>query len=119
MQMKYLLDEHVHPDLQSAIHAFDPELEVRRIGDREGPPLVTLDPDLLVWCDAEGFTLITNNRSSMPVHLRDHLAANGHVPGILLLNASLSMGETAELLAAVPHTMRPEELNDLIRWLPV
>jgi hypothetical protein len=36
--------------------------------------LWTLDPEILLWCEAHRFILVTNNRRSMPRHLADHLA---------------------------------------------
>ncbi len=85
-EIKYLLDEHVDPRLRKALKRLASEIVVWRVGDPSAPHLGTLDPEILLWCEERGFSLVTNNRESMPVHLRDHLAARRHVPGIFTLN---------------------------------
>jgi len=116
---KYLLDEHVNPRLKRAVHQRNPEIVVWCIGDPGAPPRGTLDPDILLWCEAKGFSLVTNNRTSMPVHLREHLAAGRHVPGIFILNDKMSMGQTAEELALIWGATEPDEYVNLIKFLPV
>ena len=76
-------------------------------------------PKILLWCESNGFVLVTNNRASMPVHLRNHLASGRHVPGILILSDKLSLGETAEDLYLVAGASQPEKYADLIRHLPL
>jgi hypothetical protein len=102
-----------------AIQQHNPEIVVWRVGDPGAPPIETLDPDILLWCEEHGFTLVTKNRASMPVHLRDHLAAGRHVPGIFILNEKMSMGETAEELAIIHGATDPEEYADMIIFLPI
>jgi hypothetical protein len=99
--IKYLLDEHVDPDLKRALKKGWHDIVVWRIGEPGAPPLGSPDPDLLTWCEVNEFILVTNNRASMPVHLRDHLAAERHVPGIFVLNPKMKLGETAEELALI------------------
>jgi hypothetical protein len=116
---KYLLDEHVPPSLKMAVHQHRPEIIVWCIGDPGTPPRGTLDPDILLWCEANGFSLVTENRGSMPVHLQNHLAAGRHVPTIFILNDGMSIGQTAEELALISVATQSEEYADMIRFLPV
>jgi len=116
---KYLLDEHVAESLRKGLHARYPDIVVWRIGDPTAPPIGALDPEILVWCDAHGFSLVTNNRDSMPDHLRDHLAAGRHVPGIFTLNRNLSINETIEELALIWAIAQTEEYRDQITYLPI
>jgi hypothetical protein len=127
---KYLLDEHVrfahrrlrltvNPRLKAAVHQHEPEIVVWRIGDPGAPPRGALDPDILLWCEAKGFSLVTDNRTSMPVHLRNHLAAGRHAPGIFILNTKMTMGQTAEELALIWGASEPDEYSDLVNFLPV
>jgi Domain of unknown function (DUF5615) len=57
-------------------------MEVVAIDDPEAPSAGTSDPAILVWLEQHGYILVTENRSSMPRHLPDHLEAGRHVPGI-------------------------------------
>jgi hypothetical protein len=63
--MRYLLDEHVEPTYRTQLLRAAPDLEVWLIGDPGAPPRGTLDPDILIWCEENSFTLITNNRTSI------------------------------------------------------
>jgi hypothetical protein len=117
--MRYLLDENVAVELKLALRTHWPEITVWAVGDPGAPSRGTLDPDILDWCEANGFALVTNNRSSMPVHLTQHLAAGKHVPGIFILASVMTIGDTAEELALIWTASDAEEYADQIRFLPV
>lgn len=55
----------------------------------------------------------------MPVHLTDHLNNGHHVPGIFVLNANMSMGETINELGYIWAATDLEEYFDLMNYLPV
>jgi len=118
-ERKYLLDEHVNPRLKMAVLQHNPEIVVWCIGDPGAPPRGTLDPNILLWREAKGFSLVTDNRTSMPVHLQDHLAVGGHVPGIFILNDKMSMGKMAEELAIIHGAAEPDEYAGMIVFLPM
>lgn len=117
--IKYLLDEHVNPRVRKALMRREAEMVVRRIGDAGAPPIQTSDPDILLWCEVSGFSLVTNNRASMPVHLRDHLAAGRHIPCNFVLNPNLTMGETIDELILIWAASDSDEYADQMRYLPV
>jgi pyridoxine/pyridoxamine 5'-phosphate oxidase len=117
--IRYLLDEHVDHAVRDGLRRREPEMVVLATGDPGTPDRGTLDPDLLKWCEAEGLLLVTNNRSTMPVHLREHLAAGHHIPGIFMLNPVMSIGETIDELAIIVGASEAEEYADRISFLPV
>src|SRR5207302_3414761 len=86
VMLRYLLDEHMPRALIQALRQRDPGLVAWRIGQPGAPGLETPDPDLLGWCEAHDFVLVTNNRATMPGYLAAHLAGGGHVPGIFVVN---------------------------------
>lgn len=118
-EIKYLLDENVDPNLRSAIHHQWPDVTVWIIGDPGAPQRGTLDPDILQWCEANQFVLVTNNRASMPVHLCEHLAAEGQASGIFILNPEMSMGESAAELILISQASGAEEYMNHIHYLPI
>lgn len=117
--IKYLLDEHIPHRLRKGLKQRIPDLVVRRIGDVDAPPIGTLDPDILRWCETSGFLLITNNRASMPVHLQEHFTHGRHIPGIFLLSNQMTLSQTIEELILVWEVAEAEEYFDQIRYLPV
>jgi hypothetical protein len=118
-EIRYLLDEHVDPRLRRALKQLAPDLVVWRVGEPGVPALGTLDPEILLWCEARQFSLVTNNRKSMPVHLQAHLAAGRHVPGIFTLNVNMTMGETADELVMIGCACEAEEYLDQLNYLPL
>lgn len=119
MQIKYLMDENLAPIYQIHLRRKEPDLVVWAIGDPNTPPKGTLDPDILIWCQKYNFILVTNNRSSMPVHLIDHLAQGHHIPGIFQINPSMSLGETIEELVLAALASLDGEYSDRISYLPL
>lgn len=83
------------------------------------PPKGTLDPEILIWCEENGFILVTNNRKTMPKHLKDHLAKGRHIPAIFQLNPKMSIGKTANELVAIWGASEITEYQDVIIYLPL
>jgi hypothetical protein len=117
--VRYLLDEHVEPILRTQLLRREMEMIVWIIGDPGAPGRGMQDPDILLWCEANDFLLVTRNRASMPVHLKAHLDAGYHVPGILTLNPDMTMGETIDELSLIWAASNPDEFKDLIVYLPI
>ncbi len=67
--IRFLLDENVDPDLQTGLQLKWLKMTVLRIGNSGAPTHQTPDPEILLWCEAQGFMLATYNRATMPVHL--------------------------------------------------
>lgn len=117
--MRYLLDEHIAPAYRAQLLRAAPELEVWIVGDPGAPPRGTFDPEILIWCEEHHFVLVTNNRKSMPRHLADHLALGRHIPGILVINPALTMGELLDELVLIAGASDENEYHDLILYLPL
>jgi len=117
--IRYLLDEHMDTALRVQLLRRVPELVVWMIGDPGAPHYGTLDPDILLWCEANSFMLVTRNRQSMPVHLQEHLAAGHHVPGIFVVPPQMTMGSLMDQLLLAWGASEAEEYRDLLRYLPL
>jgi Domain of unknown function (DUF5615) len=76
----YLLDENVDPLFRTELLRREATIVIWKVGSPGAPPRETLDPDILRWCEENNFILVTNNRRSMPRHLRDHLAEGDTFP---------------------------------------
>jgi len=113
-----LLDEHVHPGLLAELRRRLPELVIRQIGEDLAPQRGTPDPEILVWCEEHQFHLVTNNRRTMPAHLADHLAAGRHVPGILTIDLSETLGVLVQELQDIVELSRRDEYRDRIEYVP-
>ena len=114
MKPRFLLDEHLKRAIQEQL----PEIHIRRIGDKGAPPVATSDPDLLTWIQHNNYILLTNNRTTMPRHLIEHLQAGGHVPGILCFSQRVSIGTYIRELRRIWNSFNPEQYRDVILYLP-
>ena len=119
MSLRYLIDENMHPSYKKQLLLKNPNLIVHTVGDPGFPPRGTLDPEILHWCEANNRVLITNNRHSMPIHLKDHITEGYHIPGIIMLNPDMSIGETIEELILITEATLEGEYQDRIVYLPV
>ena len=115
----FLLDEHITHEIAHGLRQRESNIQAFVIGQPEAPGLGTPDPDLLHWIEEHGCLLVTNNRSTMPVHLRDHLAIGHHVPGILIIPNRSSLGNIVDQLFLIWAASRPDEYRDRIVYLAV
>jgi hypothetical protein len=119
MTLQYLLDENVDPTYKAQLHRRNPNIVMWVVGEPGVPARGTLDPEILLWCEEHNFLLVTNNRTSMPVHLADHIAEGRHVPGIFILNPKLSMGQNIDELILIAEGSFDDEYQDQIVNLPL
>lgn len=110
----FLLDEHVPPFIQAQLARLEPNLRVYMIGDDLAPVRGTPDPGVLLWIEAHGCLLVTNNRASMPGHLADHLALGHHVPGIIQLPRRMNIRAVLDDLWLIWAAAQPDEFQDQI-----
>lgn len=115
----FLLDENVDPLYRRELLKRAPEMTVWRIGEPGAPPLGTPDPEILRWCEGRGFLLVTNDRKSMPAHVRNHLAEGRRLSGILELHPKIGIGESIDDLHLIWMAAEPEDFQDLIVYLPL
>ncbi|MEH2250453.1 DUF5615 family PIN-like protein [Nostoc sp.] len=114
MTLQYLIDENVNPIYPNQIRLREPDIAIKVVGESGTLPKSTLDLEILCWCENNNFILVTNNRTSMPVHL----AVNRHIPGIFILNPNLSIGENIEELIIAALASEEDEYQDRIVYLP-
>jgi len=119
MARRYLLDENMTPALADQLRRRQPGLTVACVGDNIAPLKGTLDPDILLWIEAQGFTLVTLNRKSMPEHLSQHLADGQHIPGILTVRPKASLGEIIEDLLLIWELADVHDYADQIIHIPL
>lgn len=115
----FLFDEHMPKWWRLVIAQLNPGIVVHYLGEPGTPPLQSPDEDLLLWCEAFDAILVTNNRSSMPAHLLDHLAAGRHVPGVFLVQANLDAQLLANSLTYIAGASLPNEYQDQILYPPL
>ncbi|MBD2773589.1 DUF5615 family PIN-like protein [Iningainema tapete] len=61
MSIRYLLDENLPLTFHEQLLLCQPDLIVWMVGDLDAPLKGTLDPEILCWCEEQGFILGTRN----------------------------------------------------------
>jgi hypothetical protein len=115
---RFLLDEHVDPAIQRQLHRLEPRIEILVISQPDAPLKGTLDEDLLIWLEESNYILVTENRSTIPVHLADHFAKGRHIPGILWIRPNVNIGKIIEELYLIWLVSTAEEYQDRTLFIP-
>ena len=118
MKVKFILDENLSPRLKIAVLRLNPEIDILRVGDENAPKLGTLDPDVLIYLGISQRLLITDNRTSMPEHLKDYWQTAQKMWGLLWVRPTTTMGKLAEELILIWETSQAEEWINVIDWIP-
>jgi len=119
MKPRFLLDEHIDHVIQRQLRRLDSQVDVLVIGDPDAPPIGTPDPDILLWIEATGYILVTENRSTIPMHLSDHYADGRHIPGVLWIRPATPIGRVIEELYMIWYTSTADEYVDRALFIPL
>lgn len=119
MPPRFLLDEHVPRSIRDQLLRLDSRIDILAIGHQLAPTKGTSDGEILAWIETTGFILVTSNRRTIPVHVRDHFEAGRHIPGILFIKRGASLGEIIEQLYLLWATSEAEEYLDRILYIPM
>ena len=115
----FLIDENLPSVIAAQLRRHAPLLRVFAIHDPAAPLKGTVDPEILIWLEENNCWLVTNNRTSMPGHLQEHLNGGRHVPGIFVTPYPLHLGFVIEELLLLWGASLPDEYLDRIVYLPV
>jgi hypothetical protein len=116
--IRFLIDENLASLYREQLLRLEPAPVVRAVGDPDAPPRGAPDEEILRWCEENDFLLVTDNRSTMPVHLANHLMEGHRVPGILTIRPRASIGKVLEALEAIAGAAFEGEYRDRIVFIP-
>jgi hypothetical protein len=117
--LRFLLDEHIAHAVRDQLLRLDSTIDILVVGQSPAPSLGSPDPELLEWLEKTGYVLVTNNRRTMPEHIREHFAANRHLPGVCLLKRNARMGRVIEDLYLLWAAYDAGQFADKILYLPL
>ena len=93
-------------------------LEVLRVGDPPAPPLGTSDPDLLLWSEASGCILISEDHNTLPGFLTQHLQGGRHIPGLFLIRRGWTISAVVFALILRDQASDPQDFVDQLEYIP-
>lgn len=115
---RFLLDENLPPSLKTALLQLDPLIDVLRVGDPAAPSLGTPDPALLHSAQRARRILVTSDWTTMPDHMKNHLAAGGESWGIFWVRPRIPIGRLAECLHLIWEVTEADEWAGYQGWIP-
>ena len=122
MPLRYLLDEHLRGALWDLVKRHNGlgiyPLDCQRVGDIPQLPIGTPDPVILQWAEAENRILVSQDKSTLPLHLAEHLAAGRSSPGIMVLRARARFLAIFDFLVIAAYASEPEEWANAITFVP-
>ncbi|WP_017294877.1 DUF5615 family PIN-like protein [Geminocystis herdmanii] len=119
LKFNYLIDENLPPIYKQQLKLYLSNIEIIAIGDPNTPKKGTKDPEILIWCEKNNFILVTNNRASMPLHLKEHLTQGHHLPGIFVFRPQSKIGEIINDLVLIASASQGNEYVDMITYIPL
>ncbi len=119
MKPRFLLDEHMNRAIQRQLRRLVRDIEILAIGDPGSPEMGTSDPAILNWLEGNDYILVTENRSTIPKHLADHLAAGRHIPGIFWVRPGVGIGRIIEELHLIWSASTADEYKDHTLFIPL
>jgi hypothetical protein len=122
MPLAYLIDENLRGALAIALMRratrYGLRLDLTQVGDAAAPPLGTLDPELLIWAEANERILVSRDRGTMGEHLAIHLADGRHSPGVFILRND-SLDSILEFLILAAFASDATDWVDQLTYIPV
>ena len=119
VKIAYLFDENMSPRLRMTLRRYYPDIDVQQIGDNGAPALGTTDAAILYYLERTRRVLVTDNRKSMPAHVRAHLAAGHHHGGIFVVSKHASFRPLADALFVYWDATEAEQWIDVTEWVAV
>ena len=116
MRVRFLADANLDQDIVAGILRREPEV------DFELPqgiiPEGMKDPEVLAVAASLGRILVTHDVRTMPRHFGGFIN-DGKCPGLILVPASMPLGQAIEDILLIWHASEAEEWTNLFRRLPL
>jgi hypothetical protein len=117
-RIRFVLDEHVPEYLADEIIRLEPAIDVLLLGDEGAPPKRLKDPELLIRLEELELALVTQDKKSMPGHLRNHWHAGRHTWGVIMMRQGHSVRRYAEEIVKCWTSIPREEWRDYSAFIP-
>lgn len=122
MSLAFVLDEHLRGPLWQAILSHNLQssniLDAVHVGDPPDLPLGVGDAEVLTWAEEQNRILVTEDRHTMVRHLRDHLAAGKHSPGVIICRSNRRIRTLVDCLELVAYGGKPGDFADIVTYIP-
>ena len=117
-QVLFLFDEHVGRVFQRALRRHAPSADTLRIGQPGAPSLGTGDPEVLLWCENNKRLFVSFDRSTLPTHFAEYLAAGHTSWGVILIRPAVAFRACLDDLLLVHDASDAKDWRNSLTYLP-
>jgi hypothetical protein len=115
--LRLLSDEDFHGGIVRGLVHKQVDFDVVRVQDvglREQP-----DDVILQWAARDHRVLLTHDRNTIPALVKQMLAANEAVAGVMIVSQQVKIGVAVEDILIAAHCGNPDEWPDRTLYLPL
>ena len=76
------------------------------------------DPALLAWAANQGRVVLTHDRQTMTKYAYDRVRSHQPMPGIIVVSDTMPAGEAIEVLTIYIECGTPQDVENLVFFLP-
>lgn len=115
--LRLAADENFNNRILRSLRRQFPELDILRVQDAglAGQD----DPSVLAWAAAEGRVLLTHDVATVPKFAYERIVAGQPMPGVIVVNYSLPIGEAAEEIRLVAECTLGDALEMPVTFVPM
>jgi len=122
MPLRYLIDENLRGPFWTAMVQANSErglsIEIACVGEYGAPRLASLDTDILIWAEQQGYVVVSGDVKTMPETLSRHLRSGRHLPGIFLIHLPGSIPQFRDALLYYATESEEDEWRDALVHSP-
>lgn len=115
--LRLVSDEDFDGRITKGLRRKQPDLDLVRVQDvalRERP-----DERILEWAAFEDRVLLTHDRTTIPGHVKQRLAADLPVTGAIIVSQWMKIGHAIDEIRLVVACSHPDEWTDRILFVPL
>jgi len=116
VSVRFLADADLNNAVVQGVRRREPSVDFKSANEASLEGL--LDPEVLELAARENRVLISQDRSTVPVHFAARLRAGHRSPGVLLTMPRASVGELVESLEIIWIASHESEWSDQIHYVP-
>jgi hypothetical protein len=115
--VRFLADENFDNRILAGLRRRLPAVDVLRVQD--AGLIGAEDPVVLAWAAEDGRILLTHDAATIPAYAYERVGGGVAMPGVIEVPFQMPIGEAIEELLLVVETSRPEDLENLVLYLPL
>jgi hypothetical protein len=115
--LTFMADENFNGDITRGLLRKQVDLDLVRVQDvglGKG-----IDPEVLEQAATDGRIVLTHDRKTMPNFAFARIARGERMPGVLVVNDHMPIGQANNEILLYAHLASPDELENQVKYMPM